>query len=901
MHQLISLRVIIPLLIVLGVSLLLGYVFLQQIRIGNDRVYAEYKSAQMDTTMRLQASIERDVRVGLQDRLQLNFSELSLNPEVRVALLTNQNHKIIISTRLNFVGSDITELTDQFPSQFCLEATQSQEQDNSAIRQVVNTETKQIMISAPVRLDEPGSALNQYQYGRLCMITDLSLPLAEHNAGVQPVFLQLLIGFASFALLVGFALHWIVTRRVVKLLYGAQRVARGNLDTYSGVSGRDEIGRLGLAFDGMVRNMAVASAQIRKLSQAVEQSPNSIIITDANGTIEYVNRHFTISTGYATDEVVGNGMRLHQSGQTPKQLYQELWSTIKSGKTWRGELLNKSKAGVLYWEDVCISPILDEQGNISSFLSEQVDITQRKQAEGQIRLFEKLFASANEAMLISDAQDTIISVNPAFIQLSGYSAEEMIGKNSGMFTSGLMDEQIYQEISKSIKTAGKWQGEVLNRHKNGNSYPVWLSVSTLYDNVGKLTHYIALMTDISERKQAEAERARLQNQLLQAQKMESVGQLTGGIAHDFNNMLGAMLGYTEMLKMNLPGETPLSERAQNYLSQILSAGNRAKELIAQMLIFSRLSKETLKETPVLLLQPAIEEVVNMLRSSIPSTIELRCHADDENLVAKIQPVTLHQSLMNLVINARDAIGEYGRIDVSLRRVALSGTCNACHHDFSGDYVELAVSDTGSGIPEHVLAKMFDPFFTTKGVGKGTGMGLSVVHGIVHDLGGHVTVSAVPGKGTTVNLLLPAAGQKNTPSDSMKPVPDTMKLDLTGVRIMVVDDEHSMATMLEDFLALYGAQVTTHFHSTQALAEFERTPDGFDLVITDQTMPGLSGLDMARSMLKLRPQLPILLCTGYSDQVTQDVAKQNGIAGFMHKPMELKKMLQWVKNLNLMKH
>ena len=496
-------RVLIPFLIVLAMLLLLGYVFGHQMQLETENVYTEYRGRQMDTALRLQASIERDMRIGLRERLQQDFSELSISPEVRVALLTDENDKVIASTRLSLLGMGLAQVADQFSAQDWLNLSQAKNVAELAIRQTVFAERNAIMITAPVRLDEPDSSLAQNKFGRLCIYTDVALPLTWHASHLRTQLQQLLVSFIGLALLIGLVLHWTVTHRVVKLLRSAQRVGAGNLDTVAGVAGPDEIGQLGLEFDSMVRKMALSSAQIRKLSLAVEQSPNSIIIADASGIIEYVNPHFSAVSGYAADEVIGKNMRIHQSGQTPREVYTELWGTITSGKVWRGELLNKSKQGKLYWEDLVISPMLDEHGSITHYLSEQTDITLRKKSEEQIRLYEKMFSNANEAILISDMDNNIIAVNPAFSQITGYTDKEVIGNNPRMFVSGLNDEIARQEIWTSVKTNGKWQGEVLDRRKNGEIFTEWLSISALRDNSGKITHYIALMSDISERKAVE--------------------------------------------------------------------------------------------------------------------------------------------------------------------------------------------------------------------------------------------------------------------------------------------------------------------------------------------------------------------------------------------------------------
>ena len=500
--KLISLRVFIPFLIMLAMLLLLAYVYQQQIQRETESVYAEFKASQLNITMRLQSRIERDVRIGMR-RLQLDFSELSVRPELHIALLTDENNRVIASTQLSLIGKDLAQVAEQYAVQICLTENSPGEPNKLAIKQVTIPEAKAILITAPVLLDVPGSGMALNRFGKICSYNDLTLPLARRVVRVKMQMQLLLIGFFSLALLIGVVLHWTVTRRVVKLLSIAERVGDGKLNIVSGVTGPDEIGRLGLAVDGMVIKMARSSAQLRKLSLAVEQSPNSVIITDAAGIIEYVNPHFSQMSGYAAEEVIGKNMRLHQSGMTPEEVYEKLWRTIKSGQVWRGELLNKSKHGRLYWEELIISPIFDESGNITHFLSQQIDITARKQVEEQIRLFEKVFANANEGILISDANNNIVTINPAFTNITGYVRDEVVGKNPHVLSSGQMDTDFYEKMWHSIKTTGKWQGEVMDRRKDGQIYTQWLSISELHDDGGRLTNYVALMSDISKRKVAE--------------------------------------------------------------------------------------------------------------------------------------------------------------------------------------------------------------------------------------------------------------------------------------------------------------------------------------------------------------------------------------------------------------
>lgn len=496
---------------------------------------------------------------------------------------------------------------------------------------------------------------------------------------------------------------------------------------------------------------------------------------------------------------------------------------------------------------------------------------------------------------VTDLGGYIVYANRKFVELSGYSMQEVMGKTHRIVKSGLHPASIYEEMWHTISSGRVWQGILTNRAKDGHLYDVYTSIIPELDDDGLPKRYLSIRTDVTAIRSLEQQKQMLQKQLLHAAKMESIGHLTSGIAHDFNNLLGGMLGYAE-LGAEVLTRSNGPDRLKHYLAQIVAAGNRAKDLINQMLIFSRLQPDSEEEeVPVSLLQPVLKEVIYLLRSSISSSIELNYHVGEEGMRARIHPVQLHQILMNLAINARDAIGEYGRIDISLSRRSVSGTCDSCHEVFDvDDYLQISVKDTGQGIHDQLRTKVFDPFFTTKEVGKGTGMGLSVVHGIVHKLGGHISMGKAD-SGTIFRILLPAVTTdiEAAPGESVS-LRGGQGGALSGLRIMVVDDERAMSSMLHELLSMHGAEVAIYNHPLKALKAFRYNPHSFDRVITDEAMPDISGLDMAKSMLETRPDLPILLCTGYSEHVNEKIAKQAGIAGFMHKPLEIPKLLQWLQ-------
>ena len=360
---------------------------------------------------------------------------------------------------------------------------------------------------------------------------------------------------------------------------------------------------------------------------------------------------------------------------------------------------------------------------------------------------------------------------------------------------------------------------------------------------------------------------------MQSQKMESIGNLAGGIAHDFNNILSSIIGFTELALDDAPRETAL----EDSLQEVRSAARRAKELVKQILAFARQSDEN--RSPI---QPKliIEEVLKFIRSTIPATIKIRQEIESDCLIMG-NATQVHQLLMNLCANAADAMEDAGGVlRVSLKAVVVKkqDALNSIGLE-QGEYVEIAVADTGAGIAPDVIGSIFDPYFTTKGPGEGTGMGLAMVHGIVESYGGKITVDSRLGKGTAITIYLPVTGKRK----SLRAyVPE--QLPSGNERILFVDDEFTIAKMGSKVLTRLGYAVTTRTSSIEALELFREKPDAFDLVITDMTMPNLTGDRLAVELMKIRRDIPIILCTGYSKKISDETASGIGIKAFAYKPI-----------------
>ncbi|HTG96448.1 MAG TPA: ATP-binding protein, partial [Burkholderiales bacterium] len=385
---------------------------------------------------------------------------------------------------------------------------------------------------------------------------------------------------------------------------------------------------------------------------------------------------------------------------------------------------------------------------------------------------------------------------------------------------------------------------------------------------------LGMARDITERKRAEAERAQLEAQLRQAQRMEAIGHLTGGIAHDFNNLLAGIMGYVVLASER---ETATRDaKLMSDLDQALGSSRRARDLIQQMLTFSRGQRGAPR---ALALRHAVGESLKLLRSSLPSSLELSSALTDVPPVM-LDPVQLDQVLLNLSINARDAMNGSGRVAIAVGSQSMqAAVCSSCRKGFAGEYVELSVGDSGPGIPPPVLERMFEPFFTTKEVGRGAGMGLATVHGIVHENGGHILVETAAGSGTRFRLLWPIAAGAAEPARE-QPKARIVKSALRG-RVLVVDDESAVGGFMRELLESWGldaVHVTSPALAKEAFA-------GYDLVITDQTMPGITGFELARELIARRPGLPVILYTGHGDRITQRDVEAAGIRALLHKPVE----------------
>jgi signal transduction histidine kinase/CheY-like chemotaxis protein len=402
--------------------------------------------------------------------------------------------------------------------------------------------------------------------------------------------------------------------------------------------------------------------------------------------------------------------------------------------------------------------------------------------------------------------------------------------------------------------------------KDGTTYWASITIHAVRDPKGKVLYYEGMIEDITERR-------KLEGQLRQTQKMEAIGTLSAGIAHDFNNILTAILGFADLGFEDAPADS----KAKRHLARVLRAARRGKDLVTQILSFSRKGEEELRPT---VLAPIVKESIKMLRASLPKTIEIRGDITTEPSPTLADPTQIQQIIMNLGTNAAHAMWQRGGLmTVDLSRVTVTSD-NAPDPGLTpGSYLKLSVSDTGTGMDRDILERVFDPFFTTKKPGEGTGLGLWVVQTIVKKHKGAITVRSTPGKGATFEVFLPRIPEQVLPAK---------ELPLSALkghgRLLIVDDEADIAELEKEMVERLGYSATAVIESGAALVLFKENPDNYDLVLTDQTMPGMTGIDLARELLSVRPDVPVVLITGYCDVVDEELAREAGVKAVVAKPM-----------------
>jgi len=608
-----------------------------------------------------------------------------------------------------------------------------------------------------------------------------------------------------------------------------------------------------------------------------DNSPDLILRFDEALHCTFANKQFQRFIGTGQAKVIGKTpAQLGLPRETADRLNTAMREAFRTRDVVSTDLEIATKKGRKYfsWR---AAPEVDVEGRVSSVLVIASDVTrEREEEETRLKLAAAIQA-AQEGIAVVERDGALRYVNTAFCAITGYEKIELEGKTLEALAEQDGASPVMRPIIDAVATGEPWSGRMNVPRKDGAGSQCDLRVSPVKDASGTLTEYVVLIRDITRE-------AELEQQLRESQKLEAVGTLSGGIAHDFNNLLAIIIGNTELALDGTPEDSPGSHQ----LKRVFTAALRGRDLVKQILAFSRKSAQ---HAQPLSLMPLITETAKLLRSTISTTIDIRLDLEAEHDTVIADPTQMQQVLLNLTTNAAQAMGEGGVMTVALREITLDTQNLLPDPDLNtGDYLVLSVADTGEGMDDSVRQRIFEPFFTTKGQGKGSGLGLSVVYGIVKSHGGAITVSSSKGKGSTFRVFLPKA-QKRAPVDAAaKPA----LLPTGSGRILVVDDEELIASMVEQSLSRLGYRVHAETDPQKAVELFSREPGRFDLVITDQAMPRMTGLTLAKRLLQVRPDIPILLCTGYSATVDEKTAKAAGIKGFLMKPLTREQLATTVK-------
>ncbi|AGF78645.1 PAS domain S-box [Desulfocapsa sulfexigens DSM 10523] len=727
------------------------------------------------------------------------------------------------------------------------------------------------------------------------IVDELTVPLLEGIAGelhiglcekfilqkIQTLRMQL-IGIASiiclFGVLAAFFFARIMSKPLQTLSIASDKFGRGEAIQELPVIAHDEIGRLTATFNQMVTKIKRSRAKQVTVEKALRTSKKEwertfnaltdiVTLQTPDLCIIKSNTSGCVTLGLSSNAIQGRHCYELFHGSSQPCPGCPLVQTSKTFSPYTKEMYHK-KLGKTFL--VSASPVKNESGELTHIVHVATDITTiKKSEEDRIRL-KAAIDQASETVVITDVDGTIQYVNPAFETLTGYSRDIAIGKNPRILNSGKQDSQFYAKMWAELEQGKVWKGHLINRKKDGSLFEEEATISPVRNNEGRITNFVAVKRNVTKE-------VSLEKQLRQAMKMEAIGTLAGGIAHDFNNILAAMIGYSEIAKQQLGDDDPVKKD----IEQVLIAGTRAADLVKQILTFSRQGEEILKPLNI---QSIIKEVLKLLRASLPTTITLRESIAPSCGKVLADPTQIHQVLMNLCTNAKDAIGgAIGTLSVSLteKQISETETIADCPQIEHGTYLDLEISDTGCGIDTLTRTHIFDPFFTTKGIGKGTGLGLSVVHGIIKQHQGEITVTSTVNKGTTFNIYLPVIDKHVVEKEQLL----TDALPGGDERILLVDDEPAITHLLERILGILGYKVTVVSSSTEALKIYSKNPEEFDLVITDMTMPEMTGTDLAMKLLAIQPKLPIILCTGFSEAMNEAQARLLGIREYIRKPID----------------
>ncbi len=626
-----------------------------------------------------------------------------------------------------------------------------------------------------------------------------------------------------------------------------------------------------------------AESESKRFSSILESIGEGVITTDLAGYITYANKAWANIHGFSQSELTGKHQSIFYS---PEQLKNDVLPfneiVLRKGKH-SGEVGHRHANGAEFFTYMTTALKRDKAGRPEGYIGAATDLTEQKKIADALRAseikFRHLFNLSPEPISVSDLTGKILDANEKFCEFLNYTRRSVIGKTA--LDLGFPADQ-WQQIINTLTAKGELTGfEVSFKNQNQTTWHLLMFAKLV--EIKNEFFILSILHDITKQRQ-------LEDRLRESQKLEAIGTLAGGIAHDFNNILSAILGYVELSMI----KTDRESKVFNYLDQVLKAANRARDLVRQILSVSRQTEQRKKPVSV---RPIIEDVLKLMRASLPSSVEICEEIEHHKGPILADPGQIHQILMNLCTNAGQSMNETGGVlTVALDTVKIGMADISSSFDIPpGSYVRIAVSDTGHGMSPEVQKRIFDPYFTTKVKGMGTGLGLAVVQGIVKKHGGAVTFSSRSGSGTRFCVYLPMIQRLGT-SRTETAADAEISLPRGNERILLIDDEEAITDTARQMLEFLGYDVTTSLSSIEAHSLFCSDPGRFDLVITDMTMPDMSGDELARRLMDIRPDIPIMLCTGYSARIDEQIARNMGVRALVFKPIKLRALANLVREI-----